>query len=238
MAYIYKITNNVNDKVYIGQTSRSIPDRWKAHKHMALKTECQFPLYRAIRKHGIEQFNIEVIEECDTERLNERETFWIAFFDAYKSGYNATLGGSGMKRIDEAKVKELWDEGFGIKKIARTLNTSANPVKWILRGYEPYLKTKDERYEKALRNKAYKSIAVKQYDANGMFLNLYPSLSEAERQTNTDASTIMRVCKYRSTYANGFQWRYADDDTPVGKVKIKFKKRNEVQNGKSLQQIM
>lgn len=93
MAYIYKITNNVNGKFYIGKTKRSsLVRRWKEHQWKALDENYRHPLYDGIRHHGLENFSIEVLEECDIDLLDEREKFWIA---ELRPIYNLTIGGNG-----------------------------------------------------------------------------------------------------------------------------------------------
>ena len=58
----------------------------------------QQALYKAFDKYGIENFTVEQVEECPVEKLDEREIYWIAYYDSFKSGYNSTLGGkSGCK---------------------------------------------------------------------------------------------------------------------------------------------
>lgn len=92
MIGIYKITNTVNSHCYIGQ-SRYIETRWKNHKIAATNPNdrgYEYPLYRAIRKYGIENFTFEILEECSLEKLNEQETYWIQY---YKADYNQTIGG-------------------------------------------------------------------------------------------------------------------------------------------------
>ena len=93
MAYglIYKITNKLNRMPYVGKTTRSLEVRFKEH------TKADSYIGRAIRKYGEENFLCEVIEECETpEQLNEREIFWIAFFNCKQpNGYNQTDGGDG-----------------------------------------------------------------------------------------------------------------------------------------------
>lgn len=76
MAYIYKITNTINNKLYIGKTVNTIEKRFNQHKNES-KTERskKRPLYRAINKYGIENFEIEIIEECNYDILNEREIY-------------------------------------------------------------------------------------------------------------------------------------------------------------------
>ena len=74
--FIYKITNEVNNKVYIGKTLFSIDKRFKQHKEDSQKENEEIrPLYRAMKKYGIEKFHIEKIEECPLELLSEREKY-------------------------------------------------------------------------------------------------------------------------------------------------------------------
>ena len=75
IGYIYKITNKINGKCYIGQTSDSIEHRWKEHIYDSNRKnrDCyNYPLYRAFRKYGTENFFIEEIEKCDLKNLGKR----------------------------------------------------------------------------------------------------------------------------------------------------------------------
>ena len=74
MGYIYKVTNTVNGKLYIGQTSRTIEVRWREHIQDAFGRNNKgfFALHRAIKKYGKDAFKIEQIEECDSSVLDER----------------------------------------------------------------------------------------------------------------------------------------------------------------------
>ena len=75
MGYIYKITNTINNKIYIGQTVQSLNMRWNKNTYDA-KVNCDNlhrPLYNAFRKYGMDNFKIELIEEVPNEKLNERE---------------------------------------------------------------------------------------------------------------------------------------------------------------------
>lgn len=92
---IYKITNLINNHSYIGQ-SRNIEVRWK--KHIYETSNPDYPQYyytihKAFRKYGVKNFSFEIIEECSEELLNEREIYWIAYYNTYNDGYNDTLGG-------------------------------------------------------------------------------------------------------------------------------------------------
>ena len=97
---IYKITNQVNGKVYIGQ-SVNIERRWKEHKKEAFKessSNYNYPLYQAFREDGLETFIFEILEECLQEELNQKEEYYISLYESYSvdhsKGYNQTPGGN------------------------------------------------------------------------------------------------------------------------------------------------
>lgn len=221
MPYIYKITNKINGKMYIGQTTTSINRRFFEHKYNAKTRTDKFPLYCAIRKYGEENFVIEKIEECDNDRLDEREIFWIAYFDTFKNGYNSTLGGSGMKKADYNLIRKLWDDGYGMKAIGRKTKYAQQTIRRALEDYEPYINGKEKRYNELKDNRSWSWKSVNQYSADGQYIATYLSITDAQNATNTYKSTIMRVCQGKSQYANGYQWRYIDDCDDVGKVFIK-----------------
>ena len=94
---IYRITNTLNSKIYVGQTVHGLLYRWGQHKRNALNYNIGYPLYRAIRKYGIENFTVELIDLADSvEESNAKEIFWIENLNCYiedKMGYNLTRGG-------------------------------------------------------------------------------------------------------------------------------------------------
>ena len=95
MTGIYKITNKANGMCYIGQ-SVNIEKRWRKHKSAYGNPnahEYDYYLYRAMRKYGIDNFDFEVIEECSSDLLNDKEKYWIEKYDSYRNGYNQTAGG-------------------------------------------------------------------------------------------------------------------------------------------------
>ena len=88
---IYKITNLVNDKVYIGQSARGVRERFTRHIHDAMSERLDTHFARAIRKYGPENFVVEVIDTADTqEELNRKEQYWIREYDSVHHGYNET----------------------------------------------------------------------------------------------------------------------------------------------------
>lgn len=101
MTGIYKITNDVNGKIYIGQAV-NIASRWGEHIYRPFNENDETydsHLYRAIRKYGIDAFSFSIVEQCKKEKLDEREVFWISFYQSNnkKFGYNLTAGGNGAK---------------------------------------------------------------------------------------------------------------------------------------------
>ena len=114
MGEIYKVTNNVSGKIYIGKTKRKTRDRWLEHvrdaKNYPLKN---IPLHKAIIKYGAENFQIETIEtNVAEEELNYKEKYYIKKFNSTNSsiGYNATIGGDGgvvSSKLSEKDVNEI-----------------------------------------------------------------------------------------------------------------------------------
>lgn len=137
MSYIYKITNNINGKVYIGQTIGTIEKRFNEHKRDAIKG-CQYSLHRAMRKYGIDNFSVEEIEQCLTEALDDREQYWISFYDSYYQGYNMTIGGSAFRKppLSEEKKQRILDlyinTNDSIKDISKEVDVSAFTVSKVL----------------------------------------------------------------------------------------------------------
>lgn len=95
---IYKITNNLNGKTYIGQTRGSLQARMRCHKSESKKSRSNQPIHKAIRKYGIENFKIQILEENIPTRslLNEREIYYISLYKSTnrENGYNVSVGGS------------------------------------------------------------------------------------------------------------------------------------------------
>lgn len=118
--YFYIITNMINNKKYIGQTSNT-ENRWKRHKHNS-NNGCDGAIYNAIRKHGIENFNFSVfpIIKYGQNSANEEEKRLIKQFNSFgKNGYNMTEGGdgcSGYKWTEKQRLsisgKIPWNKGI------------------------------------------------------------------------------------------------------------------------------
>ena len=111
--WIYKITNKINNKVYIGQSIRPIEHRFKRHINDALNNKLDTHLARAIRKYGSENFYIEEVDKANNQdELNKKEQFWIRKYDAINSGYNETdalykCGGNTYKNKTSEEMENI-----------------------------------------------------------------------------------------------------------------------------------
>ena len=144
---IYKIENLVNGKCYIGQ-SVDIKRRWRSHKSCAFNSTSEGydrPLYKAIRKYGLNNFSFEVLEECDRVSLNKRETYWIKVFNSMDNGYNLDEGGDNCIHYDvlskgliEQITQELMMSLESSDKIGEKYGVSGRTIRMINTGDEAY----------------------------------------------------------------------------------------------------
>lgn len=93
---IYKITNLQNGKCYIGQTMQKFSDRWRSHVRRGVRAEpgTMNKLYNEMWDIGVENFTFEIITTCPPQELNEKEKYFINFYQSADYGYNSTRGGS------------------------------------------------------------------------------------------------------------------------------------------------
>jgi hypothetical protein len=90
---IYKITNPDLGLSYIGQ-ARDIKERWRDHQKagLGIDTPANNKLYAAMQRYGIEAFTFELLEECPSADLNEKEAYYIDLYDTYNYGFNSNTG--------------------------------------------------------------------------------------------------------------------------------------------------
>ena len=135
--FIYKITNKLNNKVYIGQTIQKPIERF--YQHCAKKCDkyiLNMVIHKAIFKYGKDNFTFEVIEEVPKQQLNEREEYWIKYYNSYTDGYNSTKGGQKgnkpFKDIDNKTIIEQYQQGKSLRTIGKIFNIDKATVKSIL----------------------------------------------------------------------------------------------------------
>ena len=205
MAYIYKIVNDINQKIYIGKTEFSIEKRWQEHCRDSKKENIQNrPLYKAFNKYGIENFHIELVEE--TNNPEEREKYWIEQYRSFKNGYNATMGGDGKKYLDYDLLIETYNQTQSIQKTSEICNCDRHHLSNILKSNNIKVLTSQEQQVKIYGN------LINQYDLNNNYIKTFPSAKEAARfiQKPKGVSHITDVCKGRRKTAYGYIWKYAE----------------------------
>lgn len=223
LGYIYKITNDINGKIYVGKTELENPyDRWKEHLHdyKKLKSEKR-PLYAAIKKYGEEHFCFEVIEK--TNNTEERERYWIDKLRTYVgfkdcNGYNATIGGDGKcyLNLNEDEIIKYHIEianyivgrtanyfGVNLKTIINILKK--NDIVWLNIRDVKCLKTYEE----------YGSVF--QLDINLKFIiNIFENVQQTslylnKKKKSTNINNACNGLNNGSHYAYGYMWYYDKD---------------------------
>lgn len=221
MGYIYKITNSINDKVYVGQTIRPIEKRFVQHINDSrkYKEKSNIKLYNAMNKYGTDKFEIELLEECDKEVLNEREIYWIDFLDSFKNGYNSTGGGKGRLRDDDESVMDLWDKGSIVSEIVKATGHSQEYVIQVLDRHGVHQNERNQRAYKSQSSKV--KVPVYQYDLDGNYVGEYASIWDAEKETGINHGCINGVLCNAHYSAGYYQWRRYKADN-IGKCPHKF----------------
>lgn len=211
MGFIYKITNKVNGKIYIGKTLKTIEGRWKDHVEDYQRPRFEKrPLYSAMKKYGVENFSVEEVEECSSEILSEREIYWIDFYDSFRSGYNATKGGDGKPFIDEQEILKLWKDGKSLKDIAEVIGHSRAQTSQLLRN--------NGILSEDIIKRGYKSVKMIDINANQV-LAIFPSTREAARYLIKElklspsneggiSSHISEACRGKRKTCQGYKWQY------------------------------
>lgn len=120
---IYKITNLLNNKCYIGQTIKTAEQRWKEHQSHAFGShpnDQNKTLYKAIRKYGLENFTFEVLQDnIETfEQLDKAEIYWIDYYNSFVKGYNENFGGQQYHKI--LPNKEIIEDYYKTKSARKT----------------------------------------------------------------------------------------------------------------------
>lgn len=238
IGYIYKITNTVNGKMYIGQTRQTIARRWTEHKQCSKSKNLGYEslLYQAMKKYGIKSFVVEEVEECSDELLNDREIYWIAHYGTVENGYNISRGGFGHPR-DPIQIAQFDLEGNYIRTICSTSEAAkmvgANPqmIYNACRGEKHSAHGFQWRFLKDAENLGMKLKPIKvspkyreihQYTKDGEYIRSFDSIAQAAKQFGIKGSGgIKSVCDGRSRHSHGYRWSYEKVDKlpPIRKDK-------------------
>ena len=218
MYKIYKITNLLNNKVYIGQTKNSLSKRFR--EHCSTKSFC-LKLRNAIQKYGKENFTIEKIDE-DTTKLgiNTKEIHYISIFNSTDDnfGYNIQKGGHEAsnlrKKIICLETREVFESA---SELARLLNVAVDTVARVARGERPRLKGKHFAYldndnkpitEIINFNARTNSKRVKCIELD----KIYNSAKEASDELGFSRNAVSLCCRGYSETCGGYHWQYIESE--------------------------
>ena len=204
MGVIYKATSKTSLKSYIGQT-KNFEQRKKQH----LQSPPLYPFQRALQKYGHQDFEWTILETCPLSKLDEREIYWIAYYDTYHNGYNATQGG------DNANSLENWRKTHPKEVIENALN-----------GLKYAQQRNEEHKEEFLAQLAEaRKIGIEKCKRPVRCIELdlvFDSLTSAEKWSQskdnpngkgTCHQSIGRVCLGKMHTTAGYHWEYVKKDT-------------------------
>ena len=221
MIGIYKITNQLTQEVYIGQ-SKNIKHRIAQHKAASKRLNETALLYRKIREYGIENFSFDVIEECNVDKLDEREIYWISYYNSYEKGYNMTRGGQGdntASYIDVQKVYSLWDEGKTVGQITEITKYSRQVIRNYLSTYPNYIPSESRKrsgcylyHHKKGDDISAAPQKICRYTLNGEYIHSWNSRKEVLRELKINNAAVMRCCKKQQSSAGGYKWAFEGEE--------------------------
>ena len=204
MGIIYMIENQINNKKYIGQTTKPLKERIKQHLQRCNKN-VNLHLYNSIRKYGFENFKVTVLKDnIPVEELDRWECYFIGKYNTFNEGYNNTIGGGGVKgyhhspqvckkiskTISEHKDMYTLERAMKISKALKGVPKSVEHRKHLseyrLKNRERLCGQNNGFYGKQHTDKSKKQMSessikydVIQMDENGKELNKFNSVQEA-----------------------------------------------------------
>ena len=196
---VYKITNKVTNKIYIGITNQGSGARYRHHWYESRIGEPS-PIHRSMAKYGEDNFTLEIIDFADTyDELKEKEKYWIKQYNSTDKsiGYNLTEGGDGTfgrKHSEETKEK-IRQKALG-RKVSEETKKKMSEAKLG--------KCSDKQREHLLKLTVGQSKKIYQYDTDFNLIGEYNSIKEVSKITGIDRNTIGRQLKKE---VNPGDWR-------------------------------
>lgn len=214
---IYCIENKINHKKYIGQTNYFIGRKAEHFNRLRKNKHINQKLQNAFNKYGEENFFIYPIEEnLPAEVLNEKEIYYIKYYDTYHNGYNLTLGGEGKLLFDIEpqeivnKFKELGTVDETAAFYGTTPDTICKRMKLI--GFKACeqpqnrIKPNSKKVKMNYKGKWYF------FDCQGFAADWVIHNLKATAKRDTISANIGRSCKGTRQFTYGLKWYYIEDE--------------------------
>lgn len=194
---VYRITNKINGKSYVGQTVRSLEKRWKEHcQRSNVKT---MAISNALHKYGAENFYIEILEECPSlEEMNKKEEYYIKSLNTLSpEGYNLKTGGDSKKWSEESK-KKLSNSKKGKPGLPRSEKTRKKMS-------DTHVGVKKHAGFSDLMSEVKKHLKIPVYCAtNG---KQYESISQASKDTGVHSGHICQILSGKIKQSKGYVFK-------------------------------
>ncbi len=217
MGVIYLRTNLINGKQYVGQTNnfRRREYEWK-NINQRYSTEDSL-IDNARKKYGINNFNVEILKECDDNELDLWEMFYIQQYQTKKPyGYNLTDGGCGnrgytMSEETRKRISENNGRYWKGKKRSEDVKEAVRIANASREGYWLGKKRDEETVEKIKKSRKKKKVL--QYTVDGQLVKLWDSITEASKN-GFNYAHIVNCCKgkYGFKTHKGYIWKFLDQD--------------------------
>lgn len=196
---VYKITNKVTNKIYIGITNQGSGARYRHHWYESRIGEPS-PIHRSMAKYGEDNFTLEIIDFADTyDELKEKEKYWIKQYNSTDKsiGYNLTEGGDGTfgRKHSEDTKEKIRQKALG-RKVSEETKRKMSETRLG--------KCSDKQREHLLKLTVGQSKKIYQYDTDFNLIGEYNSIKEASKITGIDRNTIGRQLKKE---VNPGDWR-------------------------------
>ena len=228
MIYIYKVTNKINNKIYIGQTNNF---HKRQLEHYADNRTNHQAFKRALNKYKREDFEWKIIDVCiSREEANKAEKYYIKLYNSkVPHGYNIASGGEGGSNWNIKLIVMLDLDGKFIKKydcIAQCENETGldhSMISACCKGkhlkYKDYIFMYEKDYlekgpRKYIKPKSKRCKKILQYNLDGVLINEYNSIYEASQLTKINYSNIHTCLRKRSKSGSGYIWTYDYEEKP------------------------
>ena len=229
--FLYIITNDINDKVYIGQTLLTTELRWIEHKHAAGRKKSKTALYLAMKKYNIENFHIQELEKVEavTEEelrdiLNAKEITYIKQYQSltHENGYNITPGGNNISQKQKETTYcfdinngELFKTFCSRAEAGNYFNARSSTITNAIRNkraYKGYYFSNANLFDYVTPNASrISSIPIKQYK-DGVLINTYISCESAAKILQLNKTNIYGACIGLHKSIGGYVWRFEYDE--------------------------